>query len=144
MFRNRSYQSFSAGFGPGLTPGIKYLLLANIAVFAMRLAFPRLPLDTHFGLNPSAILNSLALWQLFTYMFLHGGFWHIFFNMFALWMFGSDLERQWGTRPFIKFYLITGVGAGVITFLLQIYSNIPTIGASGAIFGVMVAFAMMY
>ena len=69
-------------------------------------------------------------------------FFHLFFNMFALWMFGTDLERQWGTKEFLKFYFVTGIGAGIITFLLTISTDIPTVGASGAIFGVLVAFAM--
>jgi membrane associated rhomboid family serine protease len=77
-------------------------------------------------------------------MFLHGGFFHILFNMFALWMFGCEIERVWGTKEFLRYYFITGVGAGFFTFFLSFNSHIPTIGASGAIFGILVAFAMMF
>ena len=86
----------------------------------------------------------LAIWQVVTYMFLHGGFMHIFFNMLTLWMFGTDLERQWGTREFLKFYFISGIGAGLISCLVMMSSLTPIIGASGAIFAVLVAFAVLY
>jgi len=84
------------------------------------------------------------VWQLVTYMFLHGGFWHILLNMFILWMFGSDLERTWGSREFLKYYFICGVGAGVFNVLFQPNSMIPIIGASGAIYGLLVAFALLF
>lgn len=144
MYRETTYQEKTFGFQQGLTPGIKYLLIANVAVFLVQMALPALRLERLFGLVPYAIAHNLHVWQVVTYMFLHGGFWHIFFNMLTLWMFGSDLERQWGTRGFLKFYFVTGVGAGVITFLLQLNSSVPVIGASGAIYGVLVAFAVSY
>lgn len=144
MIRNSTYQETSFGFQQGITPGIKYLLIANAGVFLLQYLAPALRLETNLGLVPYAIVHSFAVWQVFTYMFLHGGFMHIFFNMFALWMFGSDLERQWGTREFLKFYFIAGIGAAIITFLLQLNSTIPVIGASGAIYGVLVAFAVLY
>lgn len=144
MIRNSSYQEVSFGFQQGITPGIKYLLIANVAVFLVQQLAPALRLEHNLGLVPYAVVHSFAVWQLFSYMFLHGGFMHIFFNMFSLWMFGSDLERQWGTREFLKFYFIAGIGAAVITLLLQLNSTIPVIGASGAIYGVLVAFAVLY
>ncbi len=128
----------------GITPGIMYLLIANTAIFVFQLAMPSAGLTRTFGLVPYDITHRLTLWQPLTYMFLHGGFFHIFFNMLTLWMFGGDLERQWGTREFLKFYFICGIGAGIITFLLTINSSVPTIGASGAIFAVLVAFAVLY
>jgi membrane associated rhomboid family serine protease len=85
-----------------------------------------------------------ALWQFVTYMFLHGGFWHLFLNMFILWMFGSEIERYWGSRTFLKYYFITGVGAGLLSWLTAINSPHPTIGASGAIYGILVAYGMMF
>lgn len=127
-----------------LTPGIKWLLIANGAVFLLQILIGGSQLYRYFGLVPRSILNDFAIWQVVTYMFLHGGFFHLLFNMFVLWMFGTDLERQWGTRSFIKFYFLTGIGAGIITFLLTINTAIPTVGASGAIYGVLVAFAMLY
>jgi membrane associated rhomboid family serine protease len=147
MYRNQqSYNSSWSSFGmqQGITPGIMYLLVANAAVFLIQMAVPSAGLARSFGLVPYDIIHRFRFWQPLTYMFLHGGFFHIFFNMLTLWMFGTDLERQWGTREFLKFYFVTGIGAGVITFLLTMNSIIPTIGASGAVFGVLVAYAVLY
>ncbi len=144
MIRNSTYQETSFGFQQGITPGIKYLLIANAAVFLLQMTLPALHLERNFGLVPYAVVHSFTVWQLVSYMFLHGGLMHIFFNMFSLWMFGSDLERQWGTREFLKFYFVTGIGAAIITFLLQINSTVPVIGASGAIYSVLVGFAVLY
>jgi membrane associated rhomboid family serine protease len=138
------YGARSSGFGPSLTPAIKWLLIANGAVFLLQLLTGNAWMARWLGLVPRSILNDFAIWQIGTYMFLHGGFMHIFFNMFALWMFGSHLESQWGSRDFLKFYFLTGIGAGIITFLLQLGSTVPTIGASGAIYAVLVAFAMTF
>jgi membrane associated rhomboid family serine protease len=95
------------------------------------------------GLTPVLVRKGF-IWQPVTYMFLHGGMFHLLFNMFALWMFGGEIERTWGTREFVKYYFITGTGAGLLTFLLSFNSQTPTIGASGAIFGILVAFALMF
>jgi membrane associated rhomboid family serine protease len=135
------YRTFS--FGPGgITKAVKYLLLANVGVFFLELLWGA-ELIYLFGLTP-ALLKKGFIWQIFTYMFLHGGLFHILFNMFMLWMFGCDIERSWGTKEFLRYYFITGVGAGLFTFFLSFNSHIPTIGASGAIFGILVAFAMMF
>jgi membrane associated rhomboid family serine protease len=91
-------------------------------------------------------------WQVLTHMFMHGGFTHILFNMFGVWMFGSRLEQMWGAKRFINFYLITGVGAAMLHTIVQSYeisqglylANVPTLGASGALFGILVAFAMYW
>jgi membrane associated rhomboid family serine protease len=100
-----------------------------------------------FGLVPFLVVTKFFIWQVFTYMFLHGGFWHIAINMFILWMFGSKLEYTWGTREFIRYYLLTGVVAG-FSILLWHYATgtpyVPTIGASGAVFGVLVAYALFF
>lgn len=97
-----------------------------------------------FGLTPAAVTGSLAVWQLVTYIFLHGGFFHILFNMFALWMFGSELERTWGTREFTKFFFICGVGAGISSVIASPGSTIPTIGASGSIYGILLAYGLLW
>ena len=104
------------------------------------------------GLQPAAVVGALRVWQLATYMFLHSGVFHILFNMLALWMFGAELERRWGTRYFLKFYFVTGIGAGILTVLIsmlpfgfasQLYrSNI--IGASGAVYGLLLAYALNF
>ncbi len=133
------------GLGARLTPGVKYLLIANSGVFLLQLIFWR-PILYWFGLNPDMVIHSLAIWQFFTYMFLHGNFYHILFNMFVLWIFGAEVESSWGTRPFLKFYFIAGIGAGIIDFLVLWLAGAHTItiGASGAIYGVIVAFAMLF
>lgn len=138
-----NYYDRTFSFGPtGITKAVKYLLLANVGIFFLEFLWGS-ELIYLFGLTP-ALVKQGFIWQLFTYMFLHGGFFHIFFNMFALWMFGGEIERAWGTKEFLKYYFVTGVGAGFFTFFLSFNSHVPTIGASGAIFGILVAFAMMF
>ncbi|GAB4330536.1 MAG: rhomboid family intramembrane serine protease [Calditrichia bacterium] len=158
------------GFGGMMTPAVKNLLMANIAVFLLQWLNPALVSDifyyflpdsyikkyalmagyypngfnSFFGLVPDLGLSHLFIWQFVTYMFLHGSFGHIFFNMFALWMFGSELERTWGTREFLKFYFLTGISAGLFSALTSWGSVIPTIGASGAIYGILAAFALFF
>jgi membrane associated rhomboid family serine protease len=141
-------------FGPGpITPAIRALLIANVAVFLVTYAF-RDPMIDLFGLRPQAVLTEAWVWQLGTHMFLHdpGGFGHILFNMLLLWMFGVELERRWGSQAFMRYYLTTGVGAGVVTVLVSllpfastraIYA-VPTIGASGAIYALLMAWAMLF
>src|SRR5215469_916759 len=139
----RHYAS-SFSFGPGpLSTALKALIGANVALFLAQLFFPIIT-DT-LGLRPIFVLRGFWIWQLVTYMFLHGGLFHILFNMLALWMFGAELERIWGTRYFLKFYFVTGIGAAALTVLFSLlpfgfaqqlqYSII--IGASGAIYGLL-------
>ncbi len=99
-----------------------------------------------FSLFPILIKELGWVWQVFTYMFLHGSFLHIFFNMYALFLFGRPLEEKWGTREFTLFYFFTGIGAGIVTFLWNMVRSplIPTIGASGAIFGIMLGFGLEF
>ncbi|HDI52038.1 MAG TPA: rhomboid family intramembrane serine protease [Bacteroidetes bacterium] len=137
------HRTYQIGLGGRLTPGVKYLLVANVIVYILQLVF-RAPMLRLFGLSSFMVLHNLAIWQFVSYMFLHGGFFHIFFNMFVLWIFGSEVERAWGTKPFLKYYFITGIGAGICSFLFSLSMHTITIGASGAIYGVMLAFAMMY
>ena len=142
---------FATSFGPGpLTPAIKALVIANTIAFLLTLAVPAITLE--FGLRPADIFGSLKVWQPLTYMFLHGGIFHILFNMLALWMFGVELERMWGSRYFMQYYLVTGVGAALTTILLsftplafsdQIYYSL-TIGASGAVYGILLAYALYF
>ena len=139
----------SFGLGP-LSTALKILIGANVAFFVAQFFFPIV--TEVLGLRPAFVVRSFWLWQPATYMFLHGGIFHIAFNMLALWMFGTELERIWGTRGFLKFYAVTGVGAGLLTvvfsllpfeFAQQLFrSNI--IGASGAIYGLLLAYAIYY
>ena len=135
-------------FGPRLSPMVKYLVIINAVVFVWqflsRMGGGGYGLITTFGLIPAAVTGNLYFWQLGTYLFLHADFWHLFFNMFALWMFGTELENRWGRRAFIRYFFVTGIGAGIISVLASPGSVIPTIGASGAIYGILLAYGMMF
>ncbi len=152
----------------------KRLLIANIVVFIATFVFQGMGLDFNdlFGLH-FFLAHDFQIFQLFTYMFMHGGWSHLFFNMFALWMFGCIVERTWGPRKFLLYYLICGVGAGLfqelaqfVQFYFMAVEQVPdlhfselflvaknsqpllnmwtTVGASGAIYGILLAFGMLY
>jgi membrane associated rhomboid family serine protease len=134
-------------------PVIKALLLSNAAVFLLAVFFGAFRIGetqlvaiitSIFALYP--IDGGFQVWQLFTYMFMHGGFMHLLFNMFALWMFGMDLENEWGSRRFLFYYLVCGVGAGISNlFIGPLFGPAaPTVGASGAVYGILLAFGVMY
>jgi len=138
-------------FGPGaVTPVIRMLIWVNVGLFVASQIVPSLP--HYFGLTPAEVFGRLWIWQPFTYLFLHGGFTHILFNMLALWMFGTELERLWGSQFFLRYYFVTGAGAGVTMLVASLVPSvfgeqmyvIPTIGASGAVYGVLMAFAIYY
>ena len=125
-------------------------MIANVAAFLVSLVLPAITLA--FGLRPADIFGRLHVWQPITYMFLHAGIFHILFNMLALWMFGVELERTWGSRYFLQYYFVCGVGAAMTTVLLsfvpgafgeQLYYSL-TIGASGAVYGVLLAYALYF
>jgi membrane associated rhomboid family serine protease len=100
--RYPSSSNLASSFGPGpLTPAIKALVATNVAAFLMSLAVPAITLS--LGLRPADIFGHLRIWQPVTYMFLHEGIFHILFNMLALWMFGVELERMWGSQYFLKY-----------------------------------------
>jgi rhomboid family protein len=151
MRRPPATSTFAYSFGPGpLTPAVKLLIISNVVVFIASRFIDVLRL--RLGFMPQDVLTHGYIWQPFTYMFVHDGIFHILFNMLALWMFGVELERMWGSRYFTKFYLVSGVGAAVVQTLLsfvpfapleQVY-YIQTVGASGAVFGVLLAYAMYF
>ena len=127
------------------TPAVRVLIITNAVVFLLaELVGIEDFLAVFFGLVPQLVLTKGWIWQLVTYMFLHHGFMHILFNMFALWMFGSTLERVWGTKTFLKYYFLTGVGGGLCYFLFNLNSFIPTVGASGAIYGLLIGYAVLF
>ncbi len=135
-------------FGPPITRMVKYLILVTSAAF-LATNIPQILFGWTFpmywlALYPADVAHRFFLWEPFTYIFMHGSLWHIFFNMLALWMFGSDLENAWGGRKFLQYYLLTGVGAGLFSVLLQPSSRIPTVGCSGAIFGVLLAYGVLF
>jgi membrane associated rhomboid family serine protease len=127
--------SFSFGFG--LTPWVQRLIIINIGVFIADYATGRL-LTNYFAFVPADIL--FRPWTVITYMFAHGNFWHIAMNMLALFFFGPPLEARWGSREFLKFYFVSGLGGAALSFVFAYGS--PIIGASGAVYGIMLAFAM--
>lgn len=152
MPRNPRLSTLAYTFGPGpLTPAVRALLWTNVGLYVVSLFYR--PLVDWLGLIPQDVVEKHYLWQPVTYMFLHARTpTHILFNMLILWMFGVELERLWGTRFFTKFYAVTGIGAGITTILVSMLpfavvhatyvSN--TIGASGALYGLLLAFAMYY
>ena len=151
MPRYPSPSQVSYTFGPGpLTPGIKALIWVNVGMFLIPIAVPAVTL--YLALVPAAIVERWFAWQPLTYMFLHDGVFHILFNMLMLWMFGTDLERTWGTRFFLRYYFVAGIGAAVVTVLLSLaplpFADLlyytPTVGASGAIYGVLLAYGLMF
>jgi len=136
---NFGYSRYSGGSFP---PMVRNLVIINIAVFLLQQIAGR-ALTFYFGLIPQAFWHGY-LWQVFTYQFLHGNFMHIFFNMFVLWMFGRTLEMMWGPRKFLIYYLICGVGAGLLNAAVMPNSPIPTVGASGAVYGLLLAFGLLF
>jgi membrane associated rhomboid family serine protease len=149
----RSYSPYrsSFAFGPGpLSQALKALIVANVVVFVLELLAPRL--EWLLGLRPYDLVWHARIWQLVTYMFLHVGPMHLLFNMLALWMFGTELERMWGTPYFLKYYFVTGVGAAILTVLAAFAPIGPTaslqtaiiMGASGAIYGLLLAYGIYF
>jgi membrane associated rhomboid family serine protease len=142
------YRDVQVSFGPPLTWAVRNLVIITSAVFLLTY-LPAQIFDfalpyVLFGLRPYDVTHRLFLWQPITYLFLHAGFFHIVFNLFALWMFGADLERMWGPRRFLTYFFLTGVGAGVFDVLLQPSSITTTIGNSGAVYGVLLAFGLLF
>jgi membrane associated rhomboid family serine protease len=137
--------------GPPMTPPvIKQLIIANVVVFLLQFILPGV---LEYGpVRPYFVWHEGHLWEPITYMWLHGGLGHILMNMFMLWMFGSQLALAWGPKKFLRFYLFCGIGAGVIIatwpYLVMNLSPesllIPTVGASGAIYGVLLAYSLTW
>lgn len=133
-------------------PAVKHLLIVNVLVFTAMFTPGIGPLLKYYGPLYPIASPSFHIWQLVTYMFLHAGIGHIFFNLFALWMFGQAIENFWGTRRFVIYYFLTGIGAGVLHIFInndpvmtaQGLYYVPTLGASGAVYGILLAFGMMF
>ncbi len=143
MYYTRQNMNWGAG-RRGLTEGVKLLLIANGIGYLLQLLTQH-QIDIAFGLVPRYVWSRLFIWQPVTYMFLHGDFFHILMNMFMLWMFGTEIERMWGQKAFLQYYMICGIGAGLFNMLVAFNSaHFVVIGASGAVFGILVAYAMMF
>ncbi len=138
-----NYNDNRGGFMSNVPQAVKSILIINILVFIMSSLNGGL-MDRLFALNPVYFIYKP--WQLVTYMFMHGSFAHIFFNMYAVFIFGSVLERVWGTKKFVFYYLVTGVGAALIHIGVQWLTQdfALTVGASGAVFGLLLGYAMLY
>lgn len=151
---------FTATFG--LASATQYLILANVIVYGIQIlnqpggdsGAPLSALSIH---AITWVENNFALitppqvpqvfWQLISYMFLHGAWWHILFNMYVLWMFGHILERVWGFRRFMHYYFFTGIGAGLTTVVAALMTGggpSVNLGASGAIMGLLLAFGVLF
>ncbi len=175
-----SYQEFRPRSFQTLPPVIKNLLIINILMYAAKVVFAQslgIDLDSILGLH-YITASDFKPYQFITYMFMHGDISHLFFNMFAVWMFGSVLENTWGAKRFIFYYLVTGMGAALIQYIVFFFqiqdinnqianlmqtpgfsaednlslihqkadflNNLVIIGASGALFGLLLAFGMMF
>lgn len=134
---------------PRLTPVVKWLLIINFAIFFLQFFIPVLGqfIDEWFAVIPAGLIWSLQLWRYISYQFLHGGIWHIFANMLGLFFFGPLLERQWGSKRFLRFYLLCGLTGGILYALLALSGVLDVgvlVGASGAIYGILAAVACLY
>jgi membrane associated rhomboid family serine protease len=151
MRRYPRYASVTYSFGPGsVSPAVKAIIWANVSVYVLTWLFPILWMV--LGLQPVQVVEHFWIWQPFTYMFVHAGPMHILVNMLGIWMFGVELERLWGTRFFVRYYLVTGLGAAATSLVWSllplpgaavIYQAV-TVGASGALFGLLLAYALYY
>lgn len=144
----------AVSFGPGpITPAVKLLIFANVGAYLLTLVAPSFMVGL-FGLTPADVLGRAQIWEPFTYLFIHSpsSIGHVLFNMLAVWMFGVELERRWGTPFFVKFYFVCGVGAAICTMIAgllpfdataRLYYT-TTIGASGAVYGLLMAWALIF
>jgi membrane associated rhomboid family serine protease len=124
-------------------PAVKHLLIINaLAFFALNTPVIQEYLFYYGALFPIGS-GQFHLWQLVSYMFLHASLGHIFFNLFALWMFGQAIENFWGTERFVVYYFLTGIGAAILHMMIG-GGGAPTLGASGAVYGILLAFGMMF
>ncbi len=133
-----------------ITPINKTLILINVIVFGLQYLLGQL-VSVQFALWPPQIERMggppFQVWQLLTYGFMHGSFMHLFFNMFALFMFGSDVERLFGSKRYLTYYLVCVVGAALMHLIVVRVANLPpapVVGASGAVFGILLAFGLAW
>jgi membrane associated rhomboid family serine protease len=152
FYRQGPYRTYGTSIGiPPLTPMVRAIMIACAAVWVAQLLLEcvlrLVPLSQIFGLVPALVFQG-GLWQPVTYLWLHSPVdpFHLLFNMLFLWILGGDLERHWGGRAFLRYYLVCGIGAGLFIALAGLFANpgVPTIGASGAIFGLILAYGMIF
>ena len=139
-----NYNNNRGGFLSNMPQAVKSIIIINVLVMVM------MYLNENFMVSKFALFYPTSpffhWWQPVTHMFLHGGFFHLFFNMYTLYIFGSVLEQIWGTRKFLLFYFVTGVGAAIVHIIVQYLTGsfALTVGASGAIYGILMGYAMLY
>ena len=159
------YDNSRRGFFSNIPDAVKNIIIINVIVWIATALTGDTMYEKFALFYPTSIF--FKFWQPITHMFMHGGFWHLFFNMYTLYIFGSVLERQWGTKKFLLFYFITGLGAAALhtgvqaieaqvwlsqaaegshqaQMSLQVLKLTPTVGASGAIYGLLLGYAMLY
>ena len=134
----------SYGFAPRPGAAVRKLIIVNVGLFVLVLLFRGLPWFSWLALVPKDVFGRFRIWQLVSYLFLHAGVWHLAVNMLMLWFFGPAIESAWGSGEFLRYYFCTGVGAGICSWLTAAGSSSPVVGASGAIFGLLVAYALMF
>ncbi len=138
-----AYQRYRFSFGSGLTPTVKNLMIVMGAVFFLQ-EIVSSDIIVYLGLWPIMVWSKYYLWQLFTYIFLHGGLTHLLFNLLALYMFGGELESSWGSKKFLFYFFFCGIGAAVFTVVFFRHEYMVIIGASGAIYGILLAFGWLF
>jgi membrane associated rhomboid family serine protease len=139
FYRGRPSNPF---YGPWTRGIVTKIVIINVAVFILQLLLAKTNFTLMLGLWPKLVVTRGFVWQLITYMFLHGGFWHLILNMFIIWMFGSQLEAVWGGERFLKYYIVCGLGGALFSFIFAY--NTLVIGASGAGYGILLAYAVLF
>lgn len=135
--------SYRFQFGFGFPPVIKKLMILMGVFFLLQMVVSH-RINLYLGLVPLMVWKQYFLWQLVTYLFLHGGLAHLFFNLLALWWFGGELENYWGAKRFLFYFFFCGIGAALCTVIFTPYQMVPVIGASGAIYGILLAFGWLF
>lgn len=148
MYQRQYYTSNPIRTGRNVSSAVKWLLIINCGVYIIQLLANRSLLEIiiikYLALIPLQIKTNFYLWQFVTYMFLHGSITHILFNMLALWLLGTHVERHIGKNKFLMLYFLCGTGAGIISFLANTSCAYPTLGASAGVLGVLTAFAFFW
>ncbi len=129
-----------------MTPMVKKIIIVSVVVYVLQvlLQLQGIPLIVYLGLIPLDVTHNFFVYQLISYMFLHGGPMHVLLNMFVISMFGGEIEYTMGSRKFLFYYLLCGIGSGIFTCIFSHNSLIPVVGASGAIYGLLLAYGLFF
>jgi membrane associated rhomboid family serine protease len=121
---------------------VNQIIVINVIIYVMEMILAQTAFIDLFGLTPRLVVTKGYVWQIVTYMFLHGSIWHLILNMFIIWMFGTPLEGVWGSNRFLNYYFVCGFGGALLSFLFSF--NTTIIGASGAGYGILLAYAILF